>query len=253
MFEPPTAAYGSAFASVYDHVLPQGAEVLRVVDGLAGLHPGGGLPTLELGVGTGRIALPLSARVGPITGVDASPAMLDVLRAAIDTSGADVTPVLDDIRTYRDEQAYGLVYCVCNTLSLLLDRDDQRKVIRHAAEALAPGGVLVIENVHRDNILALHRGEQQASYLVPYPGQNTGLLGFSNLGPDQTVWQATHVWFENGTATVFSEICRLTTPEEVDADAAAAGLSPGPQTAGWEDDPLTGTASMFVVRFTKRT
>jgi SAM-dependent methyltransferase len=78
--------YGRQLADFYDRLYPPGELVDQAVAWLASLHPGGGLPSLELGVGTGRIAMPLAERIGQIVGVDSSPEMLDVLRATLEAA-----------------------------------------------------------------------------------------------------------------------------------------------------------------------
>src|SRR5699024_2355046 len=117
--------YGREFAHFYDRIFPKDATAERTADVLAGMHPGNG-PALELGVGTGRIAIPLARRVGPVVGVDSSVEMLDRLRSDIAHTEVDVTPVHGDIRAYRDDTKYVLVYCVCATLSMLLDEAQQQ-------------------------------------------------------------------------------------------------------------------------------
>jgi len=79
--------YGREFAHFYDRIFPKDATAERTADVLAGMHPGNG-PALELGVGTGRIAIPLARRVGPVVGVDSSVEMLDRLRSDIARPGA---------------------------------------------------------------------------------------------------------------------------------------------------------------------
>ncbi|WP_438388869.1 class I SAM-dependent methyltransferase [Actinopolyspora saharensis] len=238
--------YGRQFGSFYDRIFPKDASADRTAEKLASLHPGAGLRSLELGVGTGRIAVPLAARVGTVVGVDSSPEMLDQLRSEVRDAGADVLPVHDDIRTYADDDQYGMIYCVCATLSMLLEAEQQQEAISRAATCLAPGGVLVVETHNRDGVLAMLEGKQNTSFFTPYPELNTGLLTYSRLSPDQRLWQASHIWFEGGGSYVGTELSRLTTPDEVDGYAAAAGLKPVERWADWQGTPYSEDGTMFI-------
>lgn len=238
--------YGRQFGSFYDRIFPKDAGAEQTAEELASWHPGGGLRSLELGVGTGRIALPLAARVGGVVGVDSSPEMLEQLDREIKETNADVVSVHGDIRQYTDDEQYGLVYCVCATLSMILEADQQQEVINRAAQRLAPGGRLVVETHNRDGVLAMLEGKRNTSFFTPYPEPNTGLLTYSTLSPDNRLWQASHIWFEGGTSNVGTELSRLTSPDEVDGYAAAAGLEPEERLADWSGTSYSETGTMFV-------
>jgi hypothetical protein len=103
----------------------------------------GDRPALELAVGTGRVALPLSRRGVRVAGIELSEAMVDRLRAK---PGGDAIPVsLGDMTTTRVEGSFGLVYLVFNTISNLLTQDVQVDSFRNAAAHLEPGGSFVVE------------------------------------------------------------------------------------------------------------
>ncbi|MFG2648583.1 class I SAM-dependent DNA methyltransferase [Streptomyces sp. NPDC048436] len=242
--------YGTQFAAWYDRIFPKGADAVATADVLARLHPEPAAGTLEFGVGTGRIAIPLSARTGPVTGVDSSPEMLAQLAEAPGNEG--ITAVHADIRTYTDTRTYGLVYIVCGTLSMLLSAEDQQAAVHRAAELLAPGGRLVVETGNRPAVEALHEGQARTTLFTPYPEPGTGLQTHSTLGPGGEMWQCSHIWYEaDGTSRVGSELARLTTPDEVDAYAVTAGLNPEGRYAGWELAPYTEQYPMFLTTYTK--
>jgi SAM-dependent methyltransferase len=241
--------YGRQFEGFYDRIFPRDASADLAAAKLASIHPGGG--TLEFGAGTGRIAIPLAALAGEVVAVDSSPEMLDQLRRNVKESDAAVTPVHGDIRTYTDEERYGLVYCVCATLSMILDPAEQQEVIHRAAERLAPGGKLVVETHNKDGVLALHEGKRRTSFFVPYPEPDTGLLTYSTLSPDNRLWQASHVWFDNGSSHTGTELSKLTSPGEVDGFAAEAGLEPVSRATDWQDTPYAEAGPMFVAVYTK--
>lgn len=244
------SGYGRVFADFYDRLFPRDAGAEQTARTLAEWHPGG--RALELGVGTGRIALPLARRTGEVVGVDSSPEMLERLRAAIGEAAPPtppVSPVHGDIRCWADGTAYGLVYCVCATLSMLLDPAEQRAAIATAVRHLAPGGTLVVETHNPAFVRALHEGRTHATWFAPYPEPGTGLQTYSTLvGGD--VWHASHLWHEGGTVRVGSELSRLTTPDEVDAYAVAAGLVPVSRHGDWAGTAFTDGSPLQINRYT---
>jgi SAM-dependent methyltransferase len=117
-------------------------EVLGpTVDVLAELA--GGRPALELAIGTGRVALPLSERGVRVHGIELSEAMVERLRAKPGAERIDVT--IGDMSTTRVEGRFGLVYLVFNTIGNVTTQDGQVAVFENAAAHLEPGGCFVIE------------------------------------------------------------------------------------------------------------
>ncbi|MFE1173424.1 class I SAM-dependent methyltransferase [Streptomyces sp. NPDC058773] len=242
--------YGRQFEGWYDRLIPDDGITTEAVKGLLARHPAPEAGTLEFGVGTGRIAIPLSGSVGRVTGVDSSPEMLDALRVKLKDRG-DVDPVHGDIRTYTSESRYGLVYCVCATLSILHTPEDQQQAVSRAAELLAPGGRLVIETHNKPSILALHEGRARTSYFVPYPEPGTGVQTHSTL-LDGGLWHCSHILYQaDGTTRVGTELTRLTTPDDVDGYARAAGLEAEGRMARWDGTPYSEGAPMFICCYVK--
>jgi SAM-dependent methyltransferase len=228
----------------HHRLFPDGAEPEQTAAWLADLIADHA--ALELGVGTGRVALPLSERIGDVVGVDSSPEMLAVLRRSLAVSPRPVVPVHGDIRDYTDGRGYGLVYCLGDTLSALLDPADQQKVLDRCADALAPGGTVVLETRNPAAVDALHGGRPWESFLLPYAGKDTGLLAYCTREEDSQIWNLSYVWFEEGRAHTASEVSRLTEPEELDAYADRAGLSLHGRYGDWRGTPFTGTEPMVI-------
>src|SRR5919201_4267417 len=112
-----------------------------VVDFLADLAGDGA--ALELGIGTGRIALPLAARGVPVHGIDLSPDMVAQLRAK---PGGDEIPVaIGDFATTKVDETFSLAYIVFNTINNLTTQDAQVACFENAAAHLDPGGCFVVE------------------------------------------------------------------------------------------------------------
>jgi SAM-dependent methyltransferase len=242
--------YGRQFEGWYDRLIPDDRITAEAVKGLVDRHPAPEAGTLEFGVGTGRIAIPLSRSVGQVTGVDSSPEMLDALRVKL-KDGGDVTPVRGDIRTYTSESRYGMVYSVCATLSCLTTPEDQQRAVRRAADLLLPGGRLVIETHNKPAILELHEGRTRTTYFVPYPEPGTGVQTHSTL-LDGGLWHCSHILYQaDGTTRVGNELTRLTTPEDVDGYARAAGLEPEARMSRWDGTPYSEGAPMFMCSYVK--
>ena len=117
------------------------AVVDPMVDLLAELAGEG--RALELGIGTGRIALPLARRGVPVHGIDLSEAMVAKLRAKPGSDEIGVT--IGDFATTRVEGTFSLVYLVANTIMNLTTQDEQVACFENAAVHLEPGGCFVIE------------------------------------------------------------------------------------------------------------
>lgn len=243
-------SYGEQFADFYDELFPKDATADHVADALSRLVGSDGT-ALELGVGTGRIAIPLAQRIGHVTGVDVSPEMLDLLRSDVSRTGARVSAVEADLRTYVDDQRYPLVYAVCGTLSMLVDADAQREAVRHAADRVAPGGHLVVETHNPPGILAMTGGLPDFTTLVPYPTPGTGLVTTWNIDEATSLWRASHQWINNGSRRTASELSRLTTPEEMEAYATQAGLHQEQLTSDWHGTPYSEGSPMYVATFSK--
>ncbi|UXA52056.1 class I SAM-dependent methyltransferase [Xanthomonas prunicola] len=126
------------YDSVHDRWPTQALQ--RCVQTLADLADG--RASLELGIGSGRIALPLAHRGVPVTGIDNERAMLDALRAK---PGSDqVQLICADFTDMPLSGPFGLIYAV-NSFGCLLTQAEQLRCIVNAASCLAPNGMLVIQ------------------------------------------------------------------------------------------------------------
>jgi SAM-dependent methyltransferase len=132
--------YGRSFAEVYDRWYPGGDEPAVVAH--LREHVADGARVLELGVGTGRLAVPLAGF--EVTGLDASEEMLAELEAK---AGGSVRGVRGDAAEPGDwpPGPFAAVLAACNLLLNLPDAGAQRRCVEQAARALEPGGVLVVE------------------------------------------------------------------------------------------------------------
>jgi SAM-dependent methyltransferase len=238
----PDLGYGRQFAGIYHFLFPRGDEAAAL---LASLHPGDGSPSLELGVGDGRVALPLAERTGMVTGVDSSVEMLDALRAALARRSCPVRPVHADIRSYRDPGRYGLVYCICSTLNLVMDPGDQRRTMGTCSRSLAPGGHVVIEIHNPEAVIAWHRGHGQRSDSGRLAADTT-ITSHATLDLDTRVWRVRHVFTRDGVSHEASEEIRMPSAEELDVYAEEAGLSLTGRYSDWHGSSFTGREPMII-------
>jgi SAM-dependent methyltransferase len=135
-------SYGEGFADVYDDWYAGLTDVdvtVRTIVGLAGTRG----CILELGVGTGRLAVPLAEAGLVVTGIDTSQAMLDRL-AGRDPSGL-VAVIVGDMVDDLPTGPFDLAFVAYNTIFNLLTEDRQRDCFTAVAARLTPGGTFVVE------------------------------------------------------------------------------------------------------------
>jgi len=136
--------FAGRVAGLYDSTLGDRgdpAEVAATVDFLVALAGDGA--ALELGIGTGRIALPLAERGVRVYGIDLSPDMVAQLRAK--PAGDDLPVAIGDFATTRVGEGFSLAYLVFNTIGNLTTQDAQVSCFENVAAQLRPGGCFVIE------------------------------------------------------------------------------------------------------------
>src|SRR5438552_1956266 len=150
------ARYDESEADMFDP-----AVVEPVVDFLVGLAENGG--ALELGIGTGRIALPLAQRGVPVHGIELSRAMVSRLRAK--PGGEAIGVTIGDFATATVDGTFSLAYLVFNTINNLTTQAAQVACFRNVAAHLAPGGCFVIE-VGVPNLQRLPPGETVRAFHV---------------------------------------------------------------------------------------
>ena len=160
-----SASYGDAFADVYDDWYRDVGDVDAAVSLIAQLATTGG-SVLELGVGSGRLAIPLAAAGLNTTGIDASTQMLDLL-ARNDQARNDppngqrgrLHAVRGDMVDDMPSGPFDVVLAAYNTVFNLLDQDRQQRCFTEVASRLAPGGSFVVEAfVPRSNLDAINDG-----------------------------------------------------------------------------------------------
>jgi SAM-dependent methyltransferase len=136
-----SAAYGRAIGDDYDRLYPDPPDTEDTVALLAALAEAG--PVLELGIGTGRLGLPLVERGLTVAGIEGSQTIADQLRAK--PRGSEIEVAVGDFAGARVDGAFSLVALVFNTIFALPDREAQQRCFANAARHLRPGGRFVVE------------------------------------------------------------------------------------------------------------
>jgi SAM-dependent methyltransferase len=224
------ASYGDAFADVYDKWYTDVSDVGATVARLAELAGGG--PALELGIGSGRIALPLAARGVVLHGIDASVAMVERLRAK--PGGASLPVTIGDMAELEleDHEPFTLVFAAYNTFLNLATEADQRRCLARVATVLAPGGRLVIEAfVPNDD------GPLRAVEASTVAVDHVVLTVTSRDPASQTVF-GQHVELTDAGVRLRPWRIRYLSPAQLDALAADAGLTLVSRWSDWDGTPF---------------
>jgi SAM-dependent methyltransferase len=213
------------------------------VDFLADLAGGG--PALELGIGTGRVALPLSRRGIRVHGIELSPAMVAQLRAQPDASEIGVT--VSDFATTSVDGTFGLAYLVRNTITNLTTQDEQVACFRNVAAHLESGGYFVIENY----IPALRRlppGETRHVFAA-----TPAHVGYEEYDLATQIAISHHVWVIDGRLEARSSPHRYVWPSELDLMARLAGMTLRERWGDWHREPFTSESRNHVSVWQKTT
>jgi SAM-dependent methyltransferase len=193
---------------------------------------------LELGIGTGRIALPLSERGVHVHGIELSPAMVEQLRAK--PGADDIGVTIGDFATTKVDGTFTLAYLVFNTITNLTTQDEQVECFRNVAAHLEPGGRFVIE-VFIPVLQRLPPGETVRAFTV-----SPTRLGFDQYDVATQTLFSHHYWVVDGRLEVFSAPYRYVWPSELDLMARLAGMTLRERWSGWEREPFTSDSTTHV-------
>ena len=233
----PQENYGDAFADVYDAWYANVTNVEATASTLARLAGAG--DALELGIGTGRIALPLAIKMprwARVVGIDSSQAMLDLCAAKISeigssNAGASVELHLGDMAYAMPEGRFSLVFCTFNTFFNLDTEEAQRHCLHEAARRLAPGGAVVLE------VITTYQPLRFESRPLVGPAERPNVRSEGELDPVSQI--ASGEFLEDlpdGTVRKRPWRIRYATPAQIDQMAHDAGLV---CTDRWEDFSLS--------------
>lgn len=225
------AEYDKASAGMYAQ------EVLQpTVEFLAALAPGG--RALEFAIGTGRVALPLSARGLTVCGIDSSEPMIKALRAK--PGGDRIEVVIGDMAHDSLSGAFDLVYIVYNSISYLLTQGEQVACFRNAARHLRPGGRFVAE-VFLPDLQRLPTGVIAQAFRI-----EEGRVGFDTFDLVHQRVVAHHYSIKDGMVHVFHTPRRFAWPSELDLMGELADCQLLERWADWKRAAFTAESRSHV-------
>ncbi len=195
-------------------------------------------PALELGIGTGRIALPLSQRGVLVHGIELSPAMVEQLRSKEGSEEIGVT--MGDFSTAEVEGTFKLAYLVRNTITNLTSQEQQVACFCNVAAHLEPEGCFVIE-VYVPELRRLPPGESVHAFTV-----TPTHLGFEEYDVATQIAYSHHYWVVDGQLETFSAPFRYVWPSELDLMAHIAGMRLRERWSDWDREPFTGESRSHI-------
>jgi SAM-dependent methyltransferase len=223
--------YDAAVAEMFD-----AAVVEPAVDFLAANADSGA--ALEMGVGTGRIAVPLTGRGVPVHGIDLSEAMVEQLRAK--PGGGEIPVTIGDFATTRVPGPFTLVYLVFNTIMNLTSADEQAACFQNAAAHLNEGGRFVIE-VGVPQLQRLPPGETVRAFEV-----SEAHLGFDEYDIASQRLVSHHYSMVDGKFELCSVPFRYVWPSELDLMARLADMKLRERWSGWRREPFTSESTQHI-------
>ena len=232
-----SSVYDERVAGMFDPAVVR--PVVRKLVALAGKGR-----ALEFGIGTGRIALPLTERGVAVAGIDLSEAMVARLRAK--PGGEDIEVVVGDFARARVDGEFSLVYLVFNTIFNLVTQDDQVACFENAAAHLRPGGRFVIETAVPD-LQRLPPGQT----VIPFRADPEG-MSFDVYDVVTQRFSSQHFVLVEGKVEAYPVELRYAWPSELDLMARLAGLRLQSRSGGWQQEPFTSLSRTHVSVYEKR-
>jgi SAM-dependent methyltransferase len=225
------ARYDESAAEMFDS-----AVVDPVVDLLVELAGTG--RALELGIGTGRIALPLAQRGVPVHGIELSKAMVARLRTK--PGGEDIGVTIGDFATTTVDGTFSVAYLVFNTIMNLTTQAAQVACFRNVAAQIEPGGCFVIE-VGVPELQRLPPGETIRAFHV-----SETRWGLDEYDVARQGLTSHHFEIVDGRLDRFSVPFRYVWPAELDLMAQLAGMRLRERWSGWKREPFTSESRKHV-------
>ncbi len=223
--------YDESSAEMFDPVV-----VDPTVDFLVELAGDGA--ALELGIGTGRIALPLAQRGVRVHGIDLSEAMVAELRAK--PGGEEIGVTIGDFSTTTVEGTFSVAYLVFNTINNLTTQDEQVACFENVAAHLEPGGCFVIE-VGVPGLRVIPPGER--FHVFDFSESH---FGFDEYDVADQGLVSHHFRPVDGRFERSSIPFRYVWPAELDLMARLAGMKLRERWSGWKREPFTNESTKHV-------
>ena len=233
------STYGDRIAGVYDEFYRPSNES-EGVDVLEELAAGG--RALELGVGTGKYALPLSARGVEVHGIEVSQAMVDQLRAKESCTTIPIT--VGDFADIEVEGAFSLIFVVSNTFFMLTTQEDQLRCFENVASHLEEAGLFLVHAFVPDVSMFGERGSRHLS--ASLPDLDSVQFDVSVHDAMNQVVDFRHLHLTEEGMSMYPGRLRYAWPSELDLMARLAGLRLRERWTNWRRSPFTSQSRSHV-------
>jgi SAM-dependent methyltransferase len=228
--------YGERIAGVYDQMYSEfNPAAIQVLSELA--HGG---KALELGIGTGRIALPLLHTGVAVDGIDASESMVSILRCK--PKGERIPITMGNFADVPVDGQYSLIYVVFNTFYALLTQDEQIRCFQNVAMHLLPDGVFVIEAFVPD----MTRFTAGQSMRVTLIGENEVQADASEIELDKQLIIARHIVLTEQGTRFYPVKIRYVWPSEMDLMARLSHLQLRERWSDWGKTSFTAESGKHI-------
>jgi SAM-dependent methyltransferase len=230
--------YSNVFADHYDSWFGTSSETADTVELLAQLAGSG--PVLELGIGTGRIALPLQARGVEVIGIDGSEAMVAQLRSK--PGGQHIPVTIGDFSQVPVEGSFSLIYLAAGTFFELPSQQAQLDCFTNATRRLAPDGLFVFDANLPETLFATQSTNGQA---LATDGDQL-IVRYRQLDPAAQRYTSHYVIIDDGATRHLKVAFRYAAPGELDLMAHLAGLRLKERLGGWSGTQFTRSSAYHV-------
>ncbi|MGW7592222.1 class I SAM-dependent methyltransferase [Streptomyces rubiginosohelvolus] len=229
-----TVAYSDALAGVYDDIYPSTPDLDDIATFLLTLAAPGA-SVLELGVGTGRVALPLAERGFDVTGVESSEGMLARL-AEKDPEGR-ITPVHGDFSGLDLGRSFDVVLAPFNVLCCAMAVDEQIALMHAMARHVTAEGHVVIETFDPSDYHVQKKNEVNT---YPIGARGALIESVGVLPASQNMMLQSTLFLDGDAPRSATTVMRYVWPGELDLLGAIAGLELVGRYAGWREQPFDG-------------
>jgi len=230
--------YGERVADLYDTWSPGTLITEECVERILELAGPG--PVLELGVGTGRLAVPLAERGLAVVGIDSSPTMLE--RLAAKPGGKAVQAVLGDFADVEVEGQFRAIVVAADTLFMLTSQEEQVRCFAGAAKHLCQGGVFVVEAFMPSRT----RYASGQDVVVRRITTDSVLLGAATHDPVQQRIEGQQILLAATGIRMVPGVLRYAWPAELDLMARLAGLRLRERWGNWRRWPFTAVSGSHI-------
>lgn len=197
---------------------------------------------LDLACGWGRHSIELARAGCRVTGLDWSETLLARARKRAGAAGVDVDFVRGDMRSIPWRERFDLVACLYSSLGFFLSDEEDLRVLRGVRDALRPGGMFVVETMHRDQIV---RSFAERDWWEPEGGGTVWVeREFDAIDGVTREWTR---WTHGERSGEKYHELRVRTASEWDALLREAGLVPVEWWGDWECAPFLHTSDDLIV------